>query len=56
MYVPMKKDIIKHGHIDVYLQRDEHSFQVYDFPGMDDDHNHYNVPIYWSVSEAIINR
>jgi hypothetical protein len=54
MYVPMKKDIVKHGHIDVYLQRDEHSSQAYDFPGFDDYHNHYNVPIYWSVSLSLL--
>jgi len=50
----MKKDIVKHGHIDVYLPRDEHSSQVYDFLGMDDDHNHYNVPVYWSVSVSLL--
>jgi hypothetical protein len=46
----MKKVIVKHGHIDVYLSRDELSSLVYDFPGMDDHHNHYNVPAYWCVS------
>jgi len=54
MYVPMKKDIVKHGHIDVYLPSDEHSSQVYDFLGMDNDHNHYNVPVYWSVSVSLL--
>jgi len=54
MYVPMKKDIVKHGHIDVYLPRDEHRSQVYDFPGMDDNHNHYNMPIYRSISVSLL--
>jgi hypothetical protein len=54
MYVQMKIDIVKHGHIDAYSPRDEHSSQVYDLPGMDDHHNHYNVPIYWSVSVFLL--
>lgn len=54
MYVQMKKVIVKHGHIDVYLSRDELSSLAYDFPGMDDHHNHYNVPAYGSVSVSLL--
>ena len=54
MYVQMKKVIVKHSHTDVYLSRDELCSLVYDFPGIDDYHNHYNVPAYWSVSVSLL--